>query len=91
MIKWVRVWLVQRRQLAQLTSYVNGWNWAAGELLRGTPVEEVDAQIARGADFDRTAFDDGACAASAAWERSKRREDWQFGMSMENVFPEIRH
>jgi hypothetical protein len=45
-----------------------GWNWAAGELLAGTPMAKVENYAQQARDFDHeTAFDEGVFDACKAW------------------------
>lgn len=60
-----RTWLQARRAKQESRAFDNGWDWAAGELLRGKNEEDVQIEIDAGSTFDDVpvAFDLGARAA----------------------------
>jgi hypothetical protein len=64
-------WWNRRQLKAGTIEFRRGWDWAAGELLRGTPIDYIEDCVYGG--DDRTQFDNGARAAIRVWERS--RED----------------
>lgn len=72
MIRRFKDWLFRWRAQRRLAIHRNGWNWAAGALLLGTPTHIVEAQVENGSFFDDPAddvklFDEGAREAIAAW------------------------
>lgn len=59
-MSWLRLWLEQRRLINQQRAYEAGFDWAAGELLRGRDPESVEAECDR---FPPRDFDLGARGA----------------------------
>lgn len=48
--------------------YQDGWNWAAGQLLAGMSIEEIEKWAEYGVDFDgANPYDAGIMAAARAW------------------------
>lgn len=64
MIKAYRAW--QKRRLN--AQYERGWDWAAGTLLAGVDLEDIEARADYGKDFDGpNEFDRGIREACVAW------------------------
>lgn len=63
MLAWHRARALAAADLA----YRDGWDYAAGELLRGTPALDLFIR----ADTATDHFDRGLCAALLAWEDVK--------------------
>lgn len=66
-------WSSARRASRALNEHRRGYDWAAGELLRGSmSVEQIEHYIECSDAFNHsTAFDDGAQAACIAWSLRK--------------------
>lgn len=65
----IRNWW-RNRQIAQAAiQRVNGYNWAAGQLLRGTHPNDVETQMTDLLDIHTNYFDLGARMAIADWYR----------------------
>lgn len=71
-MKRLKDWLFRWRAQRRLAIHRNGWNWAAGALLAGTPPHMVAAQAENGSFFDDPAddvrlFDEGVRDALVQW------------------------
>lgn len=65
----IREYLENRRRRKAHDAYDNGWDWAAGQLLRGIDVEAYIEHFGfREGTLERR-FDRGAADAVAAWRR----------------------
>lgn len=76
-MKFIADYFGRRKAAREQDSRVAGWDWAAGELLRGTPAQKVLDTLC-GRVFHETsstsaAFDQGAEAAVRAWNNMLRR------------------
>lgn len=60
-------WFARQRSIREDRARARGFDWAAGQLLRGAPVAELEAQIAF---VDFTSFDQGIVDAIARWDRA---------------------
>lgn len=61
-------WLERDKKKMAVTRR-RGWDWAAGALLEGRPIEEVKAYVQRAYELDHDGpFDEGASDAIVAWE-----------------------
>lgn len=67
-MKQIRQWLKFRQTLKRVRDRKAGYNWAAGALLRGTPVRAV-TDAAWNAAHESAAFDEGALLALRDWHR----------------------
>lgn len=65
MLKRFLAWLQRRRTAREADKFDSGWNWAAGQLLRGRSEDDVQNMIDTGSMLDDKphAFDIGARAA----------------------------
>jgi hypothetical protein len=63
----INEWLAGLEQKRHNEAFKAGWDWAAGSLLEGTSVEELEAQINNSDSFDK-----GANAAIRKWENLNR-------------------
>jgi len=64
----IAAWLRRRDQKRQISRHASGWNWAAGELLRGKPIAEIEAWAEYGFDFDGpNDYDRGIRDACRQW------------------------
>ncbi len=72
----IRGWIAACAARKRKETEARGYNWAAGELLRGRTAEELLSRINSSYMFDDTAidFDAGARAAIAAWLQMLRKE-----------------
>lgn len=61
----IRAFLQRLRDKASARQFQDGWDWAAGELLRGKSSEELSEQLSI---VDEDAFDMGAVSAINTWE-----------------------
>lgn len=68
MIDFFRRWLLAWRLARDKQYFADGWNWAAGELLRGKTVDMLRDEHAAFSYMDASAFDYGAKAAMDTWE-----------------------
>lgn len=78
-MNWIRALvgaLKARLEARRQRKYDAGWDWAAGQLLRGTDRNEVLAYVETGLYFDAhdSDFDYGALDALDAWERASARD-----------------
>lgn len=64
-MRWLKDWLIAKREAAGRAAFMRGWDWASGELLRGTDPEHLEAQL--DFTFDSNPFDYGAQAAISQW------------------------
>lgn len=65
----IKQWLEKRRHKAARERFDRGFDYAAGELLRGTDTESLEARIDGAQIFgDDNEFDEGMAAAIVAWE-----------------------
>jgi predicted component of type VI protein secretion system len=62
-------WAAARQAARAVAEHQRGYDWAAGQLLRGdASVEQIEAYVDGPLAFDHiTEFDDGARAACMAW------------------------
>lgn len=65
MINFIVAFMRRQHDKAMSRQFSDGWNWAAGELLRGKTAEEVGESA--DCPFDNSAFDAGALAAIDTW------------------------
>ena len=65
MLRWLGDLLRARREAAARREYKRGFEYAAGALLRGVAVDDLDAEV--DFDFGPSAFDAGMEAAIADW------------------------
>jgi hypothetical protein len=61
-------WILKRRARRNSEQFLHGYDWAAGQLLRGVATERIEEQIVND-DFPASLFDNGARAALRTWER----------------------
>lgn len=72
----IRGWITACHQRKRDKMEARGYDWAAGQLLRGRTVEELLARVNSAALFDDTGvdFDAGARAGIAAWLEMLKQE-----------------
>lgn len=64
----IRAWLKARRDFKDRLRFREGWDWAAGDLLRGKHPTKVEAWSDYGICFDGpNQWDKGIAAACAEW------------------------
>lgn len=64
-------WLKERRERIARDRWHRGYDWAAGALLRGTPVHEIDLHLDN--PFDSDEFEQGGMQAMSDYlERMKK-------------------
>lgn len=68
MLKALGNWLRARRIAAAKAAYRRGFDFAAGELLRGADPEAFEAEM-DALMFESTQFDEGITAALAVWNQ----------------------
>lgn len=71
----LRAWWRNRKAAKFAVQRVNGYNWAAGQLLRGTSVDDVELQLGDSFDDGCTYFDQGARRAIMDWENHLNHVD----------------
>jgi len=71
MINWIREWLDGRRRDKVQALYQRGYEWAAAQLLQGTPANTVEMILDDLSLFsdNQDAFDHGAAAACRDWRK----------------------
>jgi hypothetical protein len=69
MLKALGNWLRARRIASAKAAYQRGFDYAAGELLRGVDPEAFELEVDARAMFDATQFDEGITAALAVWNQ----------------------
>jgi hypothetical protein len=71
-MNWLRKWLDKQRALRDLRAHRNGYDWMAGELLRGAKTADELEDLHHACMWSKTPFDDGVIAALAKWRERKR-------------------
>lgn len=69
MIAKIKEYFKQRRQARQLAEIERGYDYGAGQLLRGVPVDIVESYAFNPYDNSRAHFDRGIINATKDWDR----------------------
>lgn len=69
----LKTWLVARKERRQIQQQKNGYDWAAGDLLRGVPPAVIESSLNCPFDEDRS-FDQGARNALIDWGRLNEKK-----------------